>query len=630
MHPLCEAVQASPVSRLRCDLSCRGFVANAFKDKAQKILKCSAQVVNFILPVEYHGTWAAILGQGSFSGYDDTNIFIDPHYSPLFPNTALTMPPTFTSMVQARSVCSLLESSVAERLRTSQENVSLHRRIESLQSVLEHWTASALNDPETLNLQLIKNLTAFLDGRSLSLLVQDGIDGVFIANKTKVSAQGLSAPASIRMQDQLLQRLLTGEPYVMVEGKASTRKGDGGGEGGGFTLCPVMVNGRIESLLVIADPVPNENDLQIITAFCRQTGLAIENHRQHQELYRKFDQLEAVTKLNEVIVPIENEHVLLQTILEKSADLLLAEQGSLMLLDHETDALFLEATKGIAAGAMGKIRVARGEGIAGRVAELGEPLLCENIEEDPRIGQKSRARYKTSSFVSVPLKIRERIMGVMNLADKTTGGAFNEEDLHIAEALAAHAAIALERNTLHEQMDKLKKLSITDSLTGLLNRRYMFDRLEEELSRSHRYNRPLSVLMLDLDGFKQYNDNLGHPTGDRILETVALAIMSSVRTMDIVGRYGGDEFMIILPETGVATALHICERLTSEVAKTILPTGGSDRVQKTISASIGVACFPEHEGTAGRLLECADIALYRAKAVGKNRIEVYTGPDRTS
>jgi diguanylate cyclase (GGDEF)-like protein len=158
----------------------------------------------------------------------------------------------------------------------------------------------------------------------------------------------------------------------------------------------------------------------------------------------------------------------------------------------------------------------------------------------------------------------------------------------------------------------------------------MFDRLEEELSRSHRYNRPLSVLMLDLDGFKQYNDNLGHPTGDRILETVALAIMSSVRTMDIVGRYGGDEFMIILPETGVATALHICERLTSEVAKTILPTGGSDRVQKTISASIGVACFPEHEGTAGRLLECADIALYRAKAVGKNRIEVYTGPDRTS
>jgi diguanylate cyclase (GGDEF)-like protein len=361
----------------------------------------------------------------------------------------------------------------------------------------------------------------------------------------------------------------------------------------------------------------------MITSFCRQTGLTIENNRQHQELYRKFDRLAAVATLTEPILPLDNEKGLLQSILERSAELLLAEQGSLMLLDQETDALFLKATKGTVERTGEKIWVQKGVGIAGKVAELGEPLLVANIEEDPRIGQKSRSRYKTSSFVSVPLKIEERIIGVLNLTDKTTGGVFDEEDLQLAQAFASRAAVVLERRELSEQMDRLKKLSITDHLTGLLNRRYLHDRLEEELARSQRFNRQLSVLMVDLDGFKQYNDTFGHLAGDRILEAIAVVIMNSVRSIDIVARYGGDEFTIILPETGISMAILIGERLRSDIAQTALPVTPQGTSEHTITASIGIACFPEHDTTANSLIDAADTALYRAKTAGKNRIEVF-------
>jgi diguanylate cyclase (GGDEF)-like protein len=368
--------------------------------------------------------------------------------------------------------------------------------------------------------------------------------------------------------------------------------------------------------------VHSESDVQVVTAFCRQTALMMENYGLHQDLYQKFERLIALSKLTETITTTQNYQGLLQMILEQSADLLLAEQGSLMLIDQETNALLVEASRGAMGGEKGKIRIPKGEGIAGKVADLGEPMLVENIEQDPRIGKKSRSRYKTSSFVSVPLKTEQRIMGVLNLTDKTTGEAFNEEDLQLAQAFATHAVAVLERVALSEQMDKLKKLSITDDLTGLLNRRYLLDRMEEEISRSQRYNRQMSVLMLDLDHFKQFNDNFGHPTGDRILEGVAVTIMNSIRTIDIAARYGGDEFVVVLPETDTGMALLIAERLRSSIAETPPVAVRDSASPLRLTVSIGIACCPQHSATVEGLLKCVDEALYRAKDKGKNRTEL--------
>jgi diguanylate cyclase (GGDEF)-like protein len=228
------------------------------------------------------------------------------------------------------------------------------------------------------------------------------------------------------------------------------------------------------------------------------------------------------------------------------------------------------------------------------------------------------------SFVSVPLKTEQRVMGVLNLTDKITGEVFNEEDLQLAQAFATHAAAALERIALGDQMDKLKKLSITDDLTGLLNRRYLLDRMEEELSRAERYNRQMSVLMVDLDNFKQFNDSVGHPAGDRILENIALTIMNSIRSIDIAARYGGDEFVIVLPETDTGMALHIAERLRSSIAETPLEGVSDKSLPDKLTASIGIVCCPQHGSTVEGLLKCADEALYRAKDQGRNRTVLYS------
>lgn len=573
--------------------------------------------MNFVLPIEYHGRRAAVLGQGSFSGYDDLKSFTHDPYFFLLETAALATPPTFTSAVQARNVCCLLESYVNDLLRNSQETVHLHKRIDSMRSVLEGWTTSTHVDPDAIYQHLVRNLSTFMDDRTLSVLVLDPQAGSYRGkNSLRSSGEGLT-PASISAQDSVVLRLAFGEQYVFFNDRPDETQGLRRKEDAGHVVFPLLVNGRLEALLTMTGSAPAENDVCMILAFCRQAALAIENHRQHLDIYRKFDRLATVTAFTESMTPGHNEQALLQTILDKSADLLLAEQGSLMLLDHETEALLMEATKGSVDEALEKIRIPKGVGIAGRVAELGEAILVEDIENDPRIGKKSGSRYKTSSFLSVPIKVEQRIMGVLNLADKRSGEVFNKEDLKLAQAFATHAGVILERNALSTQMDKLKKLSITDPLTGLLNRRYMKDRLEEELARSQRFNRQLSVMMLDLDGFKQYNDTFGHLAGDRALEAIAIVIMHSVRTIDIVARYGGDEFIIILPETGTSTALMIGDRLRRDISN------ANDQGRHMITASVGLACYPEHDATGANLLECADSALYRAKAVGKNRIEVF-------
>jgi len=175
----------------------------------------------------------------------------------------------------------------------------------------------------------------------------------------------------------------------------------------------------------------------------------------------------------------------------------------------------------------------------------------------------------------------------------------------------------------YKQTEELRKLAITDPLTGLLNRRYLIDRLEEELLRSQRYGqrygRPLSLMMVDIDGFKGYNDTFGHPIGDRALKAIAESIMGAVRSVDIAFRYGGDEFVIILPETGKTLSVSTAERLRSAVAKVELLPGGL-----TLTISIGIASYPEDGRTSELLLKNVDKALYLAKNRGGNRIEVFS------
>jgi diguanylate cyclase (GGDEF)-like protein len=211
----------------------------------------------------------------------------------------------------------------------------------------------------------------------------------------------------------------------------------------------------------------------------------------------------------------------------------------------------------------------------------------------------------------------------MNFTDKTTGEFFDDVDLRFAQTCASHAAVVLDHREMCEETERLKQQATTDELTGLLNRGCIMSRLREELSRSDRYAKTMSLVMLDIDGFKNVNDQFGHTTGDRVLKRVSEVMMNAVRSIDIVGRFGGDEFVIILPETDTYFAAHMAERVRFDIAKTDISREIPDRMVNKITASIGIATFPLHGISTEVLVDHADEALYRAKAGGRDRVVVY-------
>lgn len=625
-YPFCRGFRSSsPAFNAQCESFCHSSLMSTLSTGKPDVFKCYAGIMSFALPIEYLDEKAVILGQGSFSSYEDFRACMHLMNTAGLEMISVTAPLTFTSSHHAWKVCGFVADSLKRLLNNAQETVALSKKFESLKTIVGLWGAAADERPETLYQAMVTRLSSLLDLECITILVLDNGQRRYTSLYGLSRGGGSTEAISISALDTVVKDLVSGKPFVLSAEPVRDSGADFLNGRGALYFFPILVFKKLAGILSIGDRVLKEGDLQIITSFCRQTALSLENHHLHQELYLKFDRFAAVLELTKVITPIQNYETLLRTILDLSAGLLKAEQGSLMLLDHETEDLLLEAKKGVVNGVKEKLRINRGEGIAGRVAERGEAIVVQNLENDPRIKQKNRQHYKTRSFVCVPLKIEDRIIGVLNLSDKTSGEVFDEEDLNLIQSFATHAAIVMERNVFINKTEELKKLTITDSLTGVLNRRYLYERLKDEVARSERHGHRLSLLMLDLDGFKQCNDIFGHLFGDRILKGIAEVLLSTVRSIDIVARYGGDEFMIILPETAEPVAIEIAERLRNNVAQqSVRPEDAAGSGPSTLTVSVGIVCYPVHGKTIEVLLENVDKALYRAKNKGKNRIEVFS------
>jgi diguanylate cyclase (GGDEF)-like protein len=217
-------------------------------------------------------------------------------------------------------------------------------------------------------------------------------------------------------------------------------------------------------------------------------------------------------------------------------------------------------------------------------------------------------------YLAVPLAGRDNSFRLLLVgrASKT----IEAQGLDIAAAMAKQVSVALDKARL---IKDLENLATTDGLTRLYNRRTFLERAEAEFERSRRYRRPLSVLMLDVDHFKAVNDNHGHETGDRVLRILAQTSRESLRQLDVIGRYGGEEFVAFLPETSSATALDVAERLRQSVEGLVVPSQHRD-IRVTIS--IGVATVKDKTADLAALIDAADEALYEAKQQGRNKIIV--------
>src|SRR6185369_5641776 len=242
------------------------------------------------------------------------------------------------------------------------------------------------------------------------------------------------------------------------------------------------------------------------------------------------------------------------SIITNSKELLQSERASVMVLDETTNALILKAASGLATAPEEVSPVRVGEGISGEVIDTGKAVMVTDLLMAGRKPAPAERRYKTNSFISYPITIGGRKVGVLNVTDKSSGGTYDEVDLSLLEIIGPQVALALERAEWQERATEFQLMSITDSLTALPNRRYLEERLAEELNRSKRYEYPMSFLMIDIDDFKAYNDKNGHQAGDLALQITAHCLKGALRAVDVASRYGGEEFCILLPQTSMSEA----------------------------------------------------------------------------
>jgi diguanylate cyclase (GGDEF)-like protein len=343
----------------------------------------------------------------------------------------------------------------------------------------------------------------------------------------------------------------------------------------------------------------------------------MDTHEEIAELKRQVERLSLFHEVGKTLASTLDLQKILQTIMEKISDFLQPDTWSLLMLDEATQELYFEIAIGAGANKLKDVRLKVGEGIAGWVAAKGEPVLVEDVRKDSRFTTKvdELTQIETRSVVCVPIKGREKILGVIELINCLGRESFRNEDIPILKNLADYAAIALE-NARYVQ--RIHELTITDDCTALYNARHLHFVLDAEIYRSNRYNYEFSVIFIDLDHFKQVNDTHGHLVGSKLLWMIGDLIKGHLRLIDYAFRYGGDEFVVLLPQTSKENALMVVRRLRDLLNSTTFFT--EEGLNIKVTASFGLASFPSDARTRKELLRMADEAMYVVKNTTRDNI----------
>jgi diguanylate cyclase (GGDEF)-like protein len=354
------------------------------------------------------------------------------------------------------------------------------------------------------------------------------------------------------------------------------------------------------------------DELDLLTLFASQAAIAIENARLFTDQQRRVVELQAIQSIVQQLTPLHD--------IPAIATLINRELKG--LIDYHSCRVFsLDARQGLLVpiavdqdSTHHLIGPKLGEGITGQIAQRGEAMLIPNLKEEPRARLIPGTPEIDESMIGAPLSYQDQVQGVITLT-KLGAHQFDENDLRLLEIIAAQAAIAFDRARLY---DELRTEAVTDELTKLYNRRYLGERFKEERSRAIRNGHTLVALMLDIDMFKRVNDSYGHDAGDVVLRELALLTRGVVRAEDIVVRYGGEEFCVLMPEIPVDDAAQVAERLRSAIEHHQLrePAG-----VRHVTVSVGLACLfnQVHDDD---LFSRADAAMYAVKRIGGNRVGI--------
>jgi diguanylate cyclase (GGDEF)-like protein len=392
---------------------------------------------------------------------------------------------------------------------------------------------------------------------------------------------------------------------------------------------PLIMRGKVIGLLMMGEKINGQPfddfDMEFLkqisthASICINTcRLYVKREKEKEDLDRTLYILSLLYDIARAMTYITDLKSLLKYILSQAIKITKAEKGSIMLYDSSTDLLKIRVLIGLEDKEyQEKVNndeiecksFKPGQGVAGKVFQTGKAMIINNTEEDNRFVESDSSFVRSISCI--PMAVYKDVIGVINVTNKQGEEGFSEQDAEILKAVADQAAVAVNKAQLWE-------LAVTDSLTGLYIRRYFMAKFDEEFHRSKRYKKLFSIVMADLDKFKKINDVYGHTTGDLVLKTIGKFLQKNMRDVDIIARYGGDEFVMILPETDKDEAYSFAERLRERVSQIKL-----ENLPK-LTISLGIASYPVDEKNIEGLIKNADAAMYSAKQTGRNKVIKYS------
>ncbi|HEY6000351.1 MAG TPA: diguanylate cyclase [bacterium] len=625
-HPeLCRIMESSPEGARRCAADCHSRRRAVRDGGATVFFRCHAGLHCFAaaLPGDGEGR-ATLLGGLALERAGDIDLVAEIARSLELPAAALRRAVGDLPFASPRLIADAAEltTRAAETIFAGEQALAAERsRVAVLSSLLALGADLARErDPHEVCSALLDAASIVAELRGACVLVRDEAAARFRLRASCGAPPAQLPLAGLAASSPLLRPALGAEAQALVT-ERSHIAGEGFPPGtASVTLFPVRAGDRVLAVLCVLDTSLGAAQCEALAALCRQAALSLSNALLREQLERRTRELERSVGIRDRLAPLLEWEEVLDAVLEEAVRQARAREASLMLLDRGDRSLRIARARGPRSVALREVSVPAGEGIAGRVAAEGRPLLVEEIERDERLRRPRRPRYRTGSFLVVPLLVRRRVVGVINLADKETDAAFSTEDLEAVLTVTANASWALQRSALHGRVQRLREQAVTDPLTKLANRRYLEARLREEMGRTNRHGAPFALTMIDVDAFKEFNDRQGHPAGDALLAAIAGVVRGAARDIDLVARYGGDEFAIVSPQTSAPAALSFAERIREAVATHRFGLAGLPEAGG-ITLSAGVAGYPADAGDLEGLVRAADAALYQAKAGGRNRVQ---------
>ncbi|MFN3480058.1 MAG: diguanylate cyclase [Thermodesulfovibrionales bacterium] len=354
--------------------------------------------------------------------------------------------------------------------------------------------------------------------------------------------------------------------------------------------------------------------LLLILLYYRNSKRLKELNLQLEGERRKIRELAVLNDISSLLYTDLDERSVIETIVDKAKELIRSEFSAILLVDKGKVSVFYTS--------IGDSTTCKSEakGILLKVLRDGLTIRTNKIESLSDFnGLPTDHPVNIKSILIIPLLLREAIIGEIILANRIGKDGFSESDEDVLLTFGFHAAFALEKARLHQEV---RQLATIDGLTGLYNHRAFQEKIETEIERARRFGSKVSLLMMDIDNFKRLNDTYGHNMGDEVLRRIGCKIVENVRHIDFAARYGGEEFAVVLPETNLEGAKITAERIR-EAIKDYRITHGKNLISVTVS--IGVSTYPDSASSRMDLIEKADSALYEAKRSGKDRVCSYKG-----